>query len=832
MDESRRWAAATRKGSRRAQVREALELSVRERLELLDELNRTADALARMPRSPTGSGTALGATSNRGGGDAVGPMVDPDGGRGTVQVREDIEAYAPADGPDRHLVRLDGCRPVPLASYLKALGILRLVSEQEDPDARGWWEDEGFVLWSGLDGRGVRRFLLRSYQPTPILAPWNGGSGFFPKDKTDAVEALEASKAERFGLLRHAIVEIRRHLEAAGLPARPEKDAKEAFLTRLRSEGSEPLLAWLDAAVVLSGDGAKYPPLLGTGGNDGRLEFSNNFLQRLVGLFDLDTGAPDPEAEDLLDAALFGAPATGLEKSAIGQFAPGSAGGPNASTGYSGDSRVNPWDFVLMLEGAVLFAARTSRRLEGETGDHLTFPFTVRTTGAGTGQASLSDEGDSRAETWVPLWSRPATLGEIRAILGEGRVSVGRRTARDGLDFVRAVAKVGVDRGIGEFQRFGYLMRAGRAYLATPLNRISVRRNPDADLIDQLEVENWLSRFRRLATDDRSPARLGGLARRLENSLFDLAKASSGTNRPTREALVTLGEIQAYLTTSPNARERCFPVPVLGTDWVEGADDGSVEFVLARCLAGLQVRGASGAPASGGTVLPMEAHLSPVRQAWVGGRWVRRWNEDAGHQVVWGMGGLNENLFRVLSRRLLEARRMELADRPLFGWSTAPLGAVAAWIAGQVDVGKIARLVPGLCLARIPVTPADPMAVRWPPPAAYGILKPLFTNDEQLRRAGVLREGLGMPLPSEIPRLLMADRTDEALSLAQRKLRVRGLVPRGAVPQLRRATGPRLLSTLLIPLPDGDLRRLVQALFDLKDEPDLELTTPTREGPL
>jgi CRISPR-associated protein Csx17 len=32
---------------------------------------------------------------------------------------------------------LGGCRPVPLASYLKALGVLRLVSEQADPNAGG-----------------------------------------------------------------------------------------------------------------------------------------------------------------------------------------------------------------------------------------------------------------------------------------------------------------------------------------------------------------------------------------------------------------------------------------------------------------------------------------------------------------------------------------------------------------------------------------------------------------------------------------------------------------------------------------------------------------------
>ena len=49
------------------------------------------------------------------------------------------------------LHRLDGCAPTPLAHYLKALGVLRLVAEQLDPEARGWWEGERFLLASHKD---------------------------------------------------------------------------------------------------------------------------------------------------------------------------------------------------------------------------------------------------------------------------------------------------------------------------------------------------------------------------------------------------------------------------------------------------------------------------------------------------------------------------------------------------------------------------------------------------------------------------------------------------------------------------------------------------------
>src|SRR5260370_42561854 len=65
--------------------------------------------------------------------------------------------------------------------YLKALGVLRLVSEQKDGEARGYWRDGIFVLEATLDPNGLLTFFLQQYSPTPLLAPWNGGSGFYIK---------------------------------------------------------------------------------------------------------------------------------------------------------------------------------------------------------------------------------------------------------------------------------------------------------------------------------------------------------------------------------------------------------------------------------------------------------------------------------------------------------------------------------------------------------------------------------------------------------------------------------------------------------------------------
>jgi CRISPR-associated protein Csx17 len=727
-------------------------------------------------------------------------------------VREPSPEWRPPLEPGRDDVLLEGCQPVPLSSYLKALGVLRVVSEQADSQVRGRWDAAGFTLTTSLSEDALRAFLLEEYRPTPILAPWNGGSGFYPKDKTEAIEALEMTEADRFGALRHSILAARGLINDMGVKERPEGDAKDALLSHLRSDLPEDALPWLDAAIVLTGEGPKYPPLLGTGGNDGRLEFTNNFMQRLVELINVETGEPKPSARAHLNDALFSTSTPTLGKAAIGQFSPGAAGGPNATTGFSGDSRVNPWDFVLMLEGAVLFAARPARRLEGRMSGHLAFPFTVRATGAGTGNAAQADESDARAETWMPLWSRATSLSEVRALLGEGRVSVGRKTAGDGLDFVRAVAKLGTDRGVGSFQRYGFFMRSGRAYLATPLGQVVVSRNRGADLIDQLDRGRWLERFRRYGRSDNAPARARSLIRRLEDGVFTLVSGVGGARRPLQELLIILGEIQEHLTLSEKSREACRPVPVLDAEWVTGSDDGSVEFEIAAALASLH--GYHESPEGAGRVaLTMLEHLTPVRSGSGNRDGVRSWDPDGGRRVVWGPGGLDRNMARVLQRRLLEQSALGLSDIPLAGWRAASLEAVGAWLAGQVDETRVVRLLKGLALARVPAGMKSRPLAGPPLPAAFAVLKPLFSPRRDLRTIGALETGASLPLPPELARLLAADRSAEAIELGVRILRVRGLRMPGGDVGLHSISGLRLLAVLMAPVSLGSLRHLVAEAF-------------------
>jgi CRISPR-associated protein Csx17 len=80
-------------------------------------------------------------------------------------------------------IRLEGCTPEPLSHYLKALGILRLLVEQgKDRTAKGYWQAHAFVLATQRSPDELEQFFLHEYCPTPLVAPWNGSTGFYEKD--------------------------------------------------------------------------------------------------------------------------------------------------------------------------------------------------------------------------------------------------------------------------------------------------------------------------------------------------------------------------------------------------------------------------------------------------------------------------------------------------------------------------------------------------------------------------------------------------------------------------------------------------------------------------
>ena len=774
---------------------------------------------------------------------------------------------------------LGGCAPTPLASYLKALGVLRLISSDAshvsgraaDPKARGWWENERFHLKTRLDRDALCRFFLDEYAPSPIIAPWNGGSGFYPKDNKDGFGPLTSeTTAKRFIPLAKAIKVASHVIARRELTQSPKESAKIEFVAALRAEVPDEALDWIDAALALSGDDIAYPQLLGTGGNDGRLDFTNNFLRRLVsnkkpsGIFDATSGRPSNKAPPLLANALYDTPADGFDPAAVGQFSPGAAGGPNATAGYEGAANVNPWDFALMLEGAIAFAGAATRRHQGAMESGASFPFTVRSVGAGWGGVDATDENDARAEFWAPLWQRPARFREVDALLVEGRAVLNGRTARNGLDFARAVSSLGVSRGFSEFERYGFLMRAGKAYLATPVGRRSAAPSTAARLVADLDTGGWLDRVRRrVGRSDGEPAMARNAIKRFEDALFELTDTSSPAIRIQR-TLVALGEVCKWLAVSRKGREAAgAPPPALSPAWIRMADDGSPEFRVAAALAGLGLppmerRDDSKTETTSGnkdvaddgaedqeapralsrTALPMAAHFIPIDEdRFFNGQRLRAWSSDEKPpSVVWGAGDLVSNMIAVLERRLVEAAIRALEDKPLAGAVPARLDDVGAFLSGDFDDTRCAALLAGMIWVRpagLPVrTSSNADAPSPPVPFAYAALKPIFTPDRTLRRIHALAGIAQMPIPPGLVARLRTGggsrdgrATDAVVRAALARARASGLpspfesgraggrigAEGGRIGAGLRAD--RLAAALLVPIDDHALKIQVERAF-------------------
>jgi len=477
-------------------------------------------------------------------------------------------------------LRLSGCGSRPLIGYLKALGLLRAVSRQIDFSVRGRWDGTAFELRTTLSERGLSEFLRDDFRPSPVLSPWNGGSGFYPRKNTAAVTALAAiehAEAERFAAYRSLIADTRKILSEFGLVEKPADAEKEALVRALRARWTDEAIEWLDAAIVIAGNSPAYPPLLGSGGNEGRYDFSCNYMQAIIGAF---------SSAELLDAALFGSSAQ-LDRMALAHFQGDFS--PTNSPAGDASSLGNPWDLVLAVEGSLgLVGGAARRHADGAVGGMMTAPFTVRSTAAGYGAAVAGEKG--RAELWLPLWDGWATYAEITNLIRESRAQVksGRtlRAARSGLDFARAAGELGVARGINAFERYTILERSGQANLAVPAGRIDVGPRPSAAAL--AGIDRWLGSLLRFANGDNCPTGVAREIRRLERTCFQMA--ARGDQLSTVATVEQMGVVEGTLARSSTAIDsglRPLRTAPAGP-WIAAAADGSTEFAVAVSIASMR----------------------------------------------------------------------------------------------------------------------------------------------------------------------------------------------------------------------------------------------------
>ena len=288
--------------------------------------------------------------------------------------------------------------------------------------------------------------------------------------------------------------------------------------SRLSPHVAEPHAEWLSAAVVLNEDGnPEWPSLLGTGGNDGNLDFTNNSCNNWPTVRPRSAaGGSNRGASELLANSLWSEPANKLSAT-VGQYQPGAAGGAQQLNGIPAANLVNPWDFVLMMEGSLLFS-------RGRLGVWIRVNSAV--------QAPLCRSPSRRRVRLLPvrkkpsaasngcrLWSRPATLAEVVALFGEARVQLNRQTANRPVDVARAISRLGVARGIECLYPVRIPGTQRPVDTGRSSGRVNVRQHPRVRP-NRRSRDYWMDQMQRRARTNAPEQRVIQAERRLADAVF------------------------------------------------------------------------------------------------------------------------------------------------------------------------------------------------------------------------------------------------------------------------------------------------------------------------
>ncbi len=696
-----------------------------------------------------------------------------------------------------NVITLTGCKTTPLVNYLKALAVFRITSIQKDPSVRCFWQDDFLNMIAPFTIDNLIDFFLEEYKPAPIIAPWNSSAGFSPPDEKEG-EYLRFIKSqtslERLKDYREIILiaeKAIRHLEITD--SKSLKENKNALCALLRKTLPDSAIPWLDATIIITSTekgkpDLNYPPLLGTGANDGRLDFTVNFMKNLKEIL---TNLNTSKSRAWLKDALLGLNESQGINNPSGFFSLSAAGGPNTDQGFEGESVLNPWDFILMIEGTILFAGSVSRRFSvTEAQGKAAFPFTVNPSAVGFNSYAAKEESTSRSrgELWVPVWKNPVSLVELENLYGEGRARLGRRLARNGLDFARSIASLGTARGVDSFIRYSFLKRRGDSHIAVPLRTYKTRKIPleGVNLIDQ--IDNWIISAERAVSGAKT------VPHSIVSSLYALKESIHsytvhGQKRDFQKIVVNLGKLERAIASSKTIKSTYNIRPLFLRDvgWIKMCDDGSHEFRIAASVVSIQ-------PAEE-KIGPLRANLEPVTVVKDFAEW-----EENSKQVVPVSNDVYRTLISILERRIIEALKHELEFIPIAGTLHCSAHEIKLFLDGRLDGEKILSLILGLSLIHHRIFAyyrdgrkngeSEPRI-----PRDYIVLKTQFLPSS----LSVNNENISFPYDLTLFSLLSAGRVKEACKKATQRLRNAGFLPLSAF-GVSGCDPHRLLASMIIPI--------------------------------
>lgn len=702
---------------------------------------------------------------------------------------------------------LNGCRTTPVSNYLKSLGLVRILSRKE-PTITAFWKNDHLVIQSHMTKDEMYQYLLRDYAPSPIISPWSYNK--YQKTR-DALEHMLKSDENRYQMYKDTktkleCVAFEEFKKNTGLNkiSKDSIDEHKLLLFKLcRNTLPDEYVLWLDVVSVL--DDAEKPhfaSLMGTGANDGNFDMAENFVKCLQLV--LPPRADSERSEGWLKASLLG-DVVGLSPITTVGHNPDGSGGPNSGQGFEGRSMSNPWDYVLLIEGTMLFAGGVSKRLSNISGKAM-FPFAVEASNVGYATASIDDTGEgqepsSKGEMWLPVWGRPATYAEVEQVFKEGRMQVGGRSATTGTEAARSVITMGVERGIDKFERFGILRRKGRQYLFVHSGTLRVADEPAASLLDDLD--GWYFS----AIKSKSKSRSNSLEQLIRN--YDSSVIRFCTTRKRHdmlEILASAGKIDAHLAMiSPDS----VLLQRLSDAWLHECYDDSAEFRLAASIASIQPSHKVGS---------IRMNLEKAEQDGYG-VWRPAKNSIS---CVWkNDDNIVRNMSRVLQRRGVEGQIQSLKTIPIEGAIPAQISDIAQFLDGNLDFKKIGSLVLTLsCISmrrgmdypwkRIRIS-KDVDTV----PEAYAVMKLVCPSSE--------KDGIRYDL--SMLQLLSSGRVSEAYAKAAYMLHSHGLAPHNYDGRAKHSRGTtvsntvkeHIMASLLIPISNQTRTLLLKTVTNYKN---------------
>jgi CRISPR-associated protein Csx17 len=636
------------------------------------------------------------------------------------------------------VLELRGCTPEPLGNYLKGLGVFRLIAEQADPLARAWWRDGVLWLYTKWSSDEVAEFFVQGigqdkkpiYNPTPIFAPWGGRPGFFEdKEKEDEnkkakerLSSLRGMGPGRFSRAQQAIKatdEVLRKHGWTNLAKKQRAEKKSDIIAAMRNAWGPSAIDWFDACLSLEED-ARFGFLFGTGGNEGSADITNNFWELLKETI----GPPTPklDAREALVGAIFGGPRVGGTSKTAGQHFPLAAGSSNCGQEFFSSSSTNPWDVILMMEGAVLFAGATTKRLSQYGKGKAAFPFMIDHLATGEPSTSINDEAKQdgqivrcRAEFWMPLWQSATSLPEIHALLSEGRLQrrSGEKTEHT-LHAMEAIKTLGSSHGVDTFHRVGLFERRGKGYyLASSLGFHATSRSPGSCATQLAEIDDFRQQvYLNLRSGPGIPDRVMRSRQRFHAALATLLERDDHGSVSTSDALLGVlagaSAIERDVALLKDGSQLLKPCPALASSWLPNPG-GGLEYSLARAVAGILPWGESSAgderrPA----VESIRANLLPVARQGRSWAWDKTTRSD-----VWAQGApLHANLAAVLRRRLIDAQRGGGEGLPLGSTHGAGFEDLLAFWQGSVDELRLTELIQALSLVNADESNAASIEIR------------------------------------------------------------------------------------------------------------------------